>query len=422
VHGIERVKTVLLRSLPLACALLAPSRALAAEAPLPSPLDAPTVVRLARERRPETTAARARWAAAAERPKVVAALPDPMFAVSADQVPFAMNSIMGSITVQQEFPLSGVLGDRRRAAEAEAQRWGADVRRVALDVELEALGAFYMLAERRGETPILEEQIDLVGQVVGIARVHLASGQGMEADVMRLDNERARLVADRDALAAEVRAAEAMLDTSLARSPDERVPALAWGEDPGEPPHLDELARQAFAQRPELEEARAERARAGAEIDAMESMYTPMALVRAGPAYQTPEAGFTLMVGVTLPIFRERLGAGVVEARAMSAMANADEDAMQRMILGAIASAREAVIAARTRWLALDSEIVPRAHLVVESTVGAFATGQAAMIVVLGAARDLRDVRVDAIMARARLGQAEAKLQREVGDMAPRAH
>ena len=234
-HGIERVKTVLLRSLPLACALLAPSRALAAEAPLPSPLDAPTVVRLARERRPETTAARARWAAAAERPKVVAALPDPMFAVSADQVPFAMNSIMGSITVQQEFPLSGVLGDRRRAAEAEAQRWGADVRRVALDVELEALGAFYMLAERRGETPILEEQIDLVGQVVGIARVHLASGQGMEADVMRLDNERARLVADRDALAAEVRAAEAMLDTSLARSPDERVPALAWGEDPGEP-------------------------------------------------------------------------------------------------------------------------------------------------------------------------------------------
>jgi hypothetical protein len=43
------------------------------------------------------------------------------------------------------------------------------------------------------------------------------------------------------------------------------------------------------------------------------------------------------------------------------------------------------------------------------------------MIAVLDAARDLRDVRVDAIMASARLGQAEAKLQREVGDMAPRA-
>jgi hypothetical protein len=32
----------------------------------------------------------------------------------------------------------------------------------------------------------------------------------------------------------------------------------------------------------------------------------------------------------------------------------------------------------------------------------------------------LRDVRIDEMMARVRLGQAQAKLQREVGDLAPR--
>lgn len=411
---------MLRRWLPFACAtLLASSRALGADTPLPSPLDAATVVRLARERRPETTAAKARWAAAAERPNVVSALPDPMLMVAADQVPFALTSIMGSVTVQQEFPLSSVRSDRRHAAEAEAQRWGADAQRVILDVEFDALGAFYMLGERRGELPILEEQIALVAQLATVARVHFASGQGMEADVMRLDNERARLGADRDALVAEVRAAEAMLDTSLARSPDERVPPLAWGDDPGEPPPLDALARQALAQRPELVEAQAEKSRAAAEIDAMRSMYAPMALVRAGPAYQTPDPGFTIMVGVTLPIWRERLGAGVAEARAMRAMAAADEDAMQRMIRGAVASAREAVVAARTRWLALAREIVPRAHLVVQSATGSFAAAQGPMVAVLDAARDLRDVRVDELMARARLGQAQAKLQREVGGLDP---
>ena len=375
-------------------------------------------MRLAHQRRPEITAAKARWAAAAERPKIVAALPDPMVMVSADMVPIPLVGVDGSITVQQEFPLSGVLGNRRRGAEAEAQRWGADARRVALDVELEALQAFYMLAERRGQQPILDEQIALVGQLVIVARAHLAAGQGMEADVLRLDNERARLVAQRDALVAEIRSAEAMLDTSLARWPGESVPQLAWGDDPGEPMPLEELMREALARRPELEGALAEKKRAAADIDAMRSMYAPMALVRVGPAYSMLEGpGVMAMVGVSIPLWRERLGAGVAEARAMETMATADEDAMRRMIAGSVASAREAVVAQRTRWVALSREIVPRARVVVQSATGSFGAGQGPMVAVLDAARDLREVRTDEVMARARLGDAWAKLQRTIGEL-----
>lgn len=396
---------------------MVPCGAFAGDAPLPSPLDAPTVVRIARERRPEIAAAKARWAAAAERPKSVSALPDPMLIVSADEIPIPFKGVDGSITLEQEFPLSGILADRRHAAEAEAQRFGADARRTALDIGLDALGAFYMLAERRGQQPILDEQIALLDQLLAIARVHLAAGQGMEADVLRLDNERARLAADREALVAEVRGAEAMLNTSLALAPDESVPALEWDEDPGEPAPVETLVRAALAQRPELAAARADKARAAAEIDQMQAMYTPMALVRAGSAYNMFDGpGVMLMVGVTLPLWRESLGANVAEARAMHAMAIADEDAMRRMVLGAVAAARESVVAARARWRALDREIVPRAHLVVQSAIGGFAGGQAPMIAVLDAARDLRDVRLDELMARVRLGAARARLGREVGD------
>ena len=253
--------------------------------PLPSPLDAATVVRLARARRAEVQAARFRASAAAERPKIVRALPDPMLMVSLDHLPFSLDGFDGSVSVQQEFPLSGVLGARARAAEADAGRFRADARRTELDVEIDALAAFYLTAARRGTVPILDEQIAILEQLAIIARAHLGSGQGMQADVLRLDNERARLQAERAALIAETRAAEATLNAALARAVDAPVPELAWQDEVGEPAGVDALEQLALAGRPELDAARAERRRAVAEIDVMRSMYTPMALVRAGPAY-----------------------------------------------------------------------------------------------------------------------------------------
>jgi outer membrane protein TolC len=401
------------------CSLLETSQAAAQSAePLPSPLDPATVVRLAHERRPEILGARARAYAAAQRPKIDSALPDPMVMVSMDHLPIPVMGVDGSVTIQQEFPLSRVLGNRRRAAEAEAARWTADANRVALDVELEALDAYFMLGERRGLAPILDEQIALVDQLATLARAHLAAGQGMQADVLRLDNERARLDTDRRALASEIRSAEAMLDAALARSPDAPVPALAWTDDTSEPQPLDALVREGLARRPELAAARAERTRALAEVDVMQSMYGPMALVRAGPAYSMLEGpGVMAMVGVSVPLWRERLGAGVTEAQSMVTMATADVDAMQRMIAGSIAAAREAVLAERTRLLALRNDVLPRSRLVIESGIASFAAGQGPMVAVLDAARDLREVRMQELMVRARLGTAWAKLRRETGEI-----
>jgi outer membrane protein TolC len=101
----------------------------------------------------------------------------------------------------------------------------------------------------------------------------------------------------------------------------------------------------------------------------------------------------------------------------MVTMASADIEAMQRMIAGSIAAARESVIAERTRLLALRNDILPHSRLVVESGVGGFAAGQGPMVAVLDAARDLRDVRMEELMVRVRLGTAWAKLRRETGEL-----
>jgi outer membrane protein TolC len=391
---------------------------------LPSPLDPATVVRLAHQRRPEIAGARARAAAAAQRPKIESALPDPMVAVEIQHLPIPVGGINGNVTIEQEFPLSAVLGNRRHAAEADAARWSADAHRVTQDVELEALDAYYMLAERRGLAPILDEQIALVDQLATIARVHLTAGQGMQADVLRLDNERARLEADRRALDAQIRGAEAMLDAALARSPDASVPSLSWTDETSEPPPVEGLVRDALARRPELAAARAEHTRALAEVDVMQSMYTPMAVVKAGPDYMSymmpggwSGLGVMAMVGVSVPLWRDKLSSGVTEAQSMVTMASADIDAMQRMIAGSVAAARETVVAERARLLSVQRDILPRARLVVESAVASFGAGQGPMVAALDAARDLYDVRMQELMDRARLGTAWAKLRRETGDL-----
>jgi outer membrane protein TolC len=209
-----------------------------------------------------------------------------------------------------------------------------------------------------------------------------------------------------------------MLDTALAREPTASVPPLAWSDDLGEPPPLDALARKALGDRPELASARADRRRALAEVDVMRSMYGPMALVRAGPAYMMSEGtGMMAMVGISIPIWRESLGAGVSEAKAMAAMASADIDAMERMFVGNIAIARESVLAERTRLLAIQQDILPRARQVVASATGSFAAGQGPMLPVLDAARDLREIRMQEIMARTRLSTAWARLRRETAGL-----
>jgi cobalt-zinc-cadmium efflux system outer membrane protein len=391
---------------------------------LPSPLDPQTVVRLARQRRPEIAAARARASAAAYRPNIDSALPDPMVAVEVAHLPFPVTGINGNLTVQQEFPLSGILSDRRRAAEAEAVQFSADARRVAQDAELEALDAFYMLAERRGTAPILDEQITIVAQLAVISRAHLASGQGMQADVLRLDNERARLQAQRDALGARIVGAEAMLDASLSRPTDAPVPPLSWDDETSEPPPTAELVQRAYARRPELAAARAERSRALAEVDVMRSMYTPMAVVKAGPdymSYQMPAGwaglGLMAMVGVSMPIWRDKLSSGVTEAQSMAVMADADIEAMQRMIAGSVATARQDVVAERQLLLSVRHDVLPRARLVVESAISSFGAGQGPMVATLDAVRDLYEVRMQELMDRTRLATAWAKLRRETGDL-----
>lgn len=391
--------------------------------PLPTPFTLEAAIRIARENRGEIVAMSARAEALAQRPDIVGALEDPMLSPAIDHYPFTMmeedaggRRYDWSIAIEQRFPLSRVLGHRRRAAEAEAKRALADVELAQLDVAVSAQRAFFMLHERRQMSLVIEQQVELAQQLIDAASARYGSGTGMQADVLRAEVELARAQATRQSLVAELRGAEAMLNASLGRSPEAGIPVLDYAVRRDEPPVLDVIRAQALAQRPELHAAAAEIERATAEIDVMRSMYVPMATVRVGRASTMAEgSGAMVMFGVSLPIGRSRLRAGVAEANAMEHMAQADQQAMQLMVAGETLQARELVNAARTQVLMLESDVVPRATASVDASLAGYRAAQSTLAAVIESARALWEVRAELVMAESALAEAWAKLDRASG-------
>lgn len=404
---------------PVVLAALA-TPAYADDAPLPSPLRLGDVLRIAKTSRAEVSAAHSRAKAAAQRPAIVSALDDPELYPSLDHVPYKLDGANWSVTIEQRFPLSHIRGNRERAAEADAKRELAGVDRVGLDVELDAAQAFWMLAELRERAKIVDDQHALADQMVKAASARYSNGNGMQADVLRAQLEVDKLDGERKAIAADVRAAEAMLDTSLARSPEAPIPELDATVADSEPASATSATDAAVANRPELRAGRAEVARAEAEVSVMKSMYAPMGMIRTGPAYTMFDGqGWMVMVGISIPLWRGKLNAGVDDARSMRDMADSDLRAMRTMVSGEAAAARERVEAARQRYLSLRDHVVPRANDASAATLAAYSASLTPLVSVIESAQALWDAQRDLAMARAQLGLAWARLARATGQDTP---
>jgi len=338
-----------------------------------------------------------------------------MIAPSLDHLPFMLGGADVSFTIEQQIPLSGVRRHRRASAVADVDRLRAEVSRTTLDVGIQAANAFLMVQERRRIEALVSEQLAFARDVVSAANARYASGTAPQSDVLRAEVEVARLQSLARTLVSEVRGAEAMLNTSLALEPDGPVPALAALAFVQPPPSWSAI-KSALRSRPELIAGRAEVVRADADLQVMRDMFRPMATIRTGPSYTMAEGkGWMAMVGLSLPIWREKLHAGVAEAQAMRVMSEADLRAMTRMIEGDAALAVNRLQAARDRQASLTTDVLPRARIAIEPAVAGYTAGQLPLVSVIEAVQALWLVQADLIAADTELGLAWARLGRAIG-------
>ena len=385
------------------------------------PLQLTDVTALALQNRAEILVVSARASALAQRAEIVSSLDDPTISFAIDHYPYDPMEEGGrrfsrSLSIEQRFPLSRIRNHRRSAAEADAERGKFAVEVTKLDVVAQAQQAFFMLLERRKMQKVIESQISLAQQMVDATVSRYTSGTGSQTDVLRAEVEVSRLRADRDALIARTKASEAMLNAALGQSTDSPIPQLLDVQRRTMSLSEVDAIDYALSNRPELDEGNSEVDRLSSEVEVMRSMYRPMAMLRIGQASTMQEgAGGMLMVGVSLPIWRSRLQAGVEEAKAMRQMARADIDAMRRMIVGETVAARQEVNAVLTKLQAVEKDVLPRAAWALNSALASYTSGSGTLVAVVEAARALWDVQAEQVMIESATGVAWAGLDRSLG-------
>ena len=376
---------------------------------------------------PALAAARLDARALARRGDQVAALPDPTASVMVAPYPIltARGTQRSQWRVEQRLPWPGTLGLRRDAADAaaEAARLGAD--QAALDLARDATRAYADLVRTQEAADVVRAFQARLDAFAEAAAVRYEVGRGPQGAILQVQLERQRL----DERLIELdRQRDAAVQT-LARVLDR--PGLTVGRvvtPPAALPDADDLDALALDLRPEVAAAQARIDQAQTDVALAERatypdigvgiVYTDIAPADAPPT-ATGRDALGLMVSVRIPLGRDRLRAGVEEARlrqrAAEVRLEATQTAIQTDLADALSDARRAAEAVA---LYRDT-LLPLSLTTVESALAGYTTGAVDFLAFLDAERARFQIQLGLVDARARLLDASADLARAVGLTTP---
>ncbi len=283
------------------------------------------------ERNPGVAVAAARARAALQKAPQVKALPDPVASLTAFlETPETRTGPQRlAVGLQQDLPGRGKRALKERAALAEAAALAAEVETKRLALVTEARRLYYELAfvERYGE--ITEAFRGHLIQHEEISRARYSTGVGLGQGVVKLQAEITRI--DKELLDIEGRrvALAAQLNALRDREASAPLPAARLPRTAEVPIRSADLVETALLARPEVAAADARITRAETLIRLAEKGYRPD--FRVGLTYTVvderddapgrlmPPPGngddvFGLHGGITLPVWRKKLAAGVEEA------------------------------------------------------------------------------------------------------------
>ncbi|MBZ0090234.1 MAG: TolC family protein, partial [Thermoanaerobaculia bacterium] len=290
----------------------------------------------------------------------------------------------------------------------------------------------YELGFLSAQEEILREDRDTLVHYEELARARYASGVGLEQAVIKLQAEITRDENRLLDLANRRAALASALDALRDRPAGGMSPGIVLPDGPPPLSTLDLAALRAAAveNRPEVARSRAMIAAAGVGGELAQKEFRPDLTVGLGytlvgkrqdaPGRAMPPQGngddiLGVTLGVNLPVWRERLEAGVVEATARETAA---EEELRSTLAGIDQSLGE--LAARLplldEQLALFTGLLStQAEEALRSAEAAYAAGSAGALDLLDAERVLLEVRVgtarmraDSLIARARLEGALA--------------
>jgi outer membrane protein, heavy metal efflux system len=370
------------------------------------------------ERNPSVHAAVAQARAAALRAPQVRALPDPVAGVTAFlATPETRTGPQRfSMGLSQGLPWFGKLDLKEKAALFEASALQSEIEAQRLKLVTETRRLYLELAFLQRQREITDSLRSHLLNHEEIARARYSSGAGfgqgvikLQAEITRSDNELLGIDSRRTMLIAQVNALrDRPASTAL---PPQRLPeAEEVALD------LDSLLETALQSRPELKGADARIARAETLVSLAEKGYRPDFMVgltytmvdpRDDPAGRAqPPAGngddiLGIQGGITVPLWRGKLAAGVEEAVALTTTAEERKRALAADIEAAVGDLAQRLPLTWQQFRLLDDLLIVQAQEALDSA-------QAGYVVSTLNALDLLDAEHVLFLAHTATARAQA--------------
>jgi outer membrane protein, heavy metal efflux system len=382
--------------------------------------------------------AEARYGAALQRVPQVTALPDPTvsFTQMLRSVETRVGPQLNTVMLTQTFPWFGKLDLRGQMATAEAvaafETWQARRR----DVIAQVKSAFYNLGYADTAIAITLEEQSILDHYEQLAQDRYAAGLGLQQAVIKVDTELTRVLNRLLTLRQQRQVLASRLNTLVDRAPDVEIESVTLAESSTAGSgtiDLSTLLATGEANRHEVLAAdalvdRSERSIALATRNAWPDLTIGAGVINVGQSRASamtapPDSGknaWTVSVGVALPIWRDKLRAGVRQA---GQEREAQQQSRSKIVNDIQFEVRDQVIRLQTlaeQIRLFQDVLLPQAREAQDSTEAAYQTGQVSVLDLLDSERVLLDVRLANERQRVDYLVAQAELERAVGVRFPR--
>jgi cobalt-zinc-cadmium efflux system outer membrane protein len=352
---------------------------------------------------PQVEAAYFDWAASVRRITVERSLPNPRLTFQSDIADTVMSLMPG---LMMDFPGPGKLKAAANVATAESDTRYFLFESTVLQIAFALKKAYYQLHFLDAKVSVNRQTLALVTDLEKLARTQNEVGKVTLQDVLRAQIEQDRLTTEIENLDDSHNPLLAQFKAALglaAEQPNPPVPA----QFESTPLDLssDQLFASALARNPRLKAMEAEVRRADASLRLAYKSRVPDFNVgvevdaKASPVFVTPQ------LGVTLPIWRDKIAAEITGAQAGQRAAQARLSAEQ-IALAVEFAEKSFMFRESSRNLALLQErLLPKARQSVEVARAAYLSGQLDFLNLIDAQRTLLGFQ---------LSEVEARTQREL--------
>ncbi len=380
------------------------------------------------DRNPRLARLAAEAAAAAQRAPQVKALPDP----TASLTWFLMSPqtrvgpLQATINISQSLPWFGTLALEEQAAVLDAAASRARVEAARLTVVTKSRNAYLDLQFLDAESRLAREDRATLEHYSELALARYASGVGLDQAVIKLQAEITRT--DTRLLAIATRRAEIVAGLNALRDQPQTTPVVVAEPGARWSSELDPeaLRRRSLAGRPELAAAMAEAEAAGVRVERSKKAYSPNLMVglrygfvgrredaagQLNPPEGNGDDDLALTAGVSVPVWRSKLRAGVEEGTARRLAADEAVREATATIDGELGELLHRIPLLEDQVDLYENVLIVQARQSLVSAESAYAAGTAGALDLLDAERVLLQVRVAAARARTDLEIAYARLE-----------